>query len=635
MKEQRPFLQMKAKAFSFDEAHRFAMATKSEFFIGKDAGQHFKRTYEPREVEVYPGIKSFDPRYLRFTGKLSDALYDKFPSVILPSGFYDKNAIATNFGELRTVAGYPMSPMTYTPVHNERLRDSLNLAKGFVSERHRKLFQKLIALRYAQHDGTAGKISKLSSSVFPIFTKDMQKKVGHLTNLANHADEVLGLAAKGDLKTLYDKFGALVAYEAVPRWQYDGVKIDTNGLRVTKPREVNDLEYALSEGERGSRFVADKSVFIDGSYVKEHFATRGRTASGLSNSVNAFSTAAFEGLRHYADSTYHMTYKHRGREEITNKFRKFPLVMGLDVTQYDQSFPEWLVDEWISLMPFTDNMKALVTLEMKAPMFFSAVDSISKPIWTGDPLDSSYFNQFKGLPSGIFATSAIGKDFMTWTVLCLFDDYYHDVLENMDKILKWEHPKYALSNMGDDSVLHISDQRFYDMLIMKNETSENGLSPYFIVDMELGIRFVGNVAYSDENDDIQVCGNLGTYFGNMLVPERGLGSAMREFGIYGLLERRNAYCDAPKFYEAEEVFLKLWYDTFGVNWNDGLQDRMKLPANLEGQVISQADLEVYLDSSKLHYKYEANEISPLVLDIVEKRISPEVTDKIMRATLTL
>jgi hypothetical protein len=628
------FYQMKrAKAFSVEEAFSFAKRTRKDFFLGSKSGSHFSRKYKSKDVEVYPDIFSFDPRYINFREKLSTKLRDRFDMNIRSDGFYDSKAIPTNFGELLTVAGVPMSPMTYTPVHNHKLRNDMGLCDGFLSDRHEKIFRELIGARYAEHDGSYGKISKISSSVFPLFSPDMRYKVSHLNLIAENAKQVLELAASGDLTRLYKNFGSLIAYEAVPRSQADGVTFDSKGKPTSKPREVNDLDFALSEGEHGRRFYADKSVFIEGSQIKGHFAQRGRTANGMTNNINAFFTTVFEGYRHYADTTYEATYKHRSRDEILRKFRKHPYVIGLDVKQYDQSIPEWMIDLWVELMPFVDNAKEMLLKMLKAPMFFSSVDDHTEAIWTGDPLDASYFNQWKGLPSGIFATSAIGKDLMTFAVLCLLDDYYHDVLGNVDAILKWKHSKYSISNMGDDSVLHIADKAFYDFLYRKEENDEQGLSEYFKIEVEQGIRFVGNVAYIDNEDKIQVCGDLGTYFTNMLVPERSLGSRHRQFGVFGLLERREVYSDSPSFFEAEEIFLKLWYDTFRSDWREGLVNRMKLPTGFSGSVISQADLEVLLDPSKLHYKYDEAEISSSTLSIIAQGISEKTTEQCMKAIL--
>lgn len=611
--------------FSADQAKTFPFTLKDRLFLGSEAGKVFARGMTNRGVEVFPGIKSDDPLFLLFTTKLAEQLNSKFEKKVLDDGFFDSKAISSNFFELNTVAGYYMDPATYTVIGNTGLRDEMGLSRGFKSKRHEDIFSELIKLRYASHNGERAKISKISNSGFPRFSKSVPYKVEHLNYIVAKREIIKDKFMKHDFNSLCDNFGMVFGKNSVYRGQADSVSKEGERL-LSKKREVNDLEYALSSGKSGKRFVADKSVIVNGNLLNGKFGMRKRTANGMAIPVNLWCSSFFEGYRNYADNTYGMTFKHKTRSSIEDKIGKHKFVFAMDVTQYDQSVPEWLFDKWLSLLPGNDFFKSYVDTLSKCPMYYGGVGQKGEPIWTGDPLNHEYHDQWTGLVSGIFYTSAAGKDFFTWAVLCMIDDFYHDVLGNVDAILKWEDQRYSISNMGDDTLLHTSDVDFFNYLNLLEETSSYGLSPYFKVDREDGLRFVGNVGYRDDSNNIKLCGDIASYFKNMLVPERGLDSKHREFGVYGLVERRNVFMDNPSFNEADEIFMKLFRAVFGINYMQLLGDNMVMPSMILSGVTKQADLEVLLDPSKLHYKYDTSDISSEIVGMIEEKVSEENTE---------
>lgn len=613
--------------FSVEEAKDFPFTHRDSFFLGSEAGKVFSRGMSNRGVEVFPGIKSDSPLNLLFNTKLAEQLSSEFTKVVRDDGFFDENAISTNFYELNTVAGYYMDPATYTVIGNEGLRNDMGLINGFKTKRHKDIFHEFIKLRYAEHNGERAKISKISSSGFPRFSKSLTHKVEHLNYLVDKRETIKDLFLKDDFSSLLNKFGMVFGKNSVYRGQADSVSHNGSKL-VSKPREVNDLLYALTSGKEGRRFTADKSVLVDGNLISGKFGMRKRTANGMAIPVNLWCSAYFEGYRNYADNTYGMTFKHKTRSSIEEKINKYEKVFAMDVTQYDQSVPEWLFDEWLKLLPGNEFFKNYVNKLSKCPMYYGGVGSIGDPVWTGNPLDVKYFDQWTGLVSGIFYTSAAGKDFFTWTVLCLIDDYYKDVLGNVDSILKWEDPRYSISNMGDDTLLHTSDNKFYQHLLLMEETSTTSISPYFKVDKEDGLKFVGNVGYMSQDNEIKLCGDLGSYFKNMIVPERGLDSKHRQYGVYGLMERRSVFMDNPSFAKADEIFMKLFRDTFGINYIQLLQENMVMPSMILDGVTKQADLEVLLDPSKLHYKFDTSDISPEIVGMIEEKVSEKNTELI-------
>jgi hypothetical protein len=622
-----------AKTFTPDEGRSFAKKTKSEFFRFSNAGKAFTRTFRDTDVEIFPGIFSTDPQYMVFVSDLVKRLQSRFKKTVLESGFFDSTAISTNFQELNTVAGVKSKPIGYTLVGNEEFRNEKRLASGFVKSRHELIFREFMELCYDGYNYEAtGQIAKISSSGFPMFTNDVGYKLKHLNILAHNVSDIMVKIGKRDFKGLWTSYklsfcGALSIRSQYDSWLYD------NGTFTPKPRSVIDAEYAMSGGKKGLRFPAEKRVLLNGFLYVGKAANRIRIVSAKPSAYNNMGTSWFEGFRSWTDAKYPETWKHKGRSDILRKAKKYLAVMGLDVTEYDKSFPYWLFEQWINSLPITEEARSFMRFGMLSPTFYSSQGETPDPMWTGDPFDPEYYSQYVGLPSGIFFTSALGKIGFTFAMLCMIDDVTGDVLGNIDAILKHEHPVYAISNMGDDTLLHSNSDELIRRLKDRAEHSEFGMSEYFVVDIEDGVRFLGNVGYIDKSGEINLCGDMATYLGNMLVPERSINSKMRKYGVYGLLERRAAYEDNPSFQEIDGIFQATFAEHYGFNWMDMLMDNVVYPTDENIAVTSFADLEVLLDPSKLFYKYDENDISQSVLETIESNIPMDIANKLRVAFL--
>lgn len=613
-----------------DKARELAKSYK-HYFVGRDGLQQYNRVYTQRPNEVNAGVFAHDPRFLQAIKKFVPLAQKTAPIDLLPTGLFGPTVIGTNFTELFTVSGCPMDPMTYNPSNNESLREELKLCSNFLTPRDVRIFDELIGLRYSEHDGSVGKISKISGSGFPYFSHDIKLKVAHLNYIANNVDRIFSDIRYGKFNSLLKQDGIVLASSSVLRTQAEGGKYE-NGVYIPKERMVNSLEYALSNGVRGSRFPASKRVVIDGIELKDHFAGRARSAYSVPNPINTTFTAAVEGLRHYADNKYEFTYKHRTKDELSDKAAGFKHFLPLDVGQYDQSIPWFMVERWLEKMPFTDAAREVITLLLKAPKFYSAVNSKHDPIFTGDPESLSSYEDWGGLPSGAFLTSMLGKDMFTFAVLTMFDRYYHDVLGNIDSILKGKH-KYAIFNASDDTIIMSKDKDVITFLQTTQDT-KGTMTPYFKVEIENGLKFLGNCGYTDDKGKIKFCSDIGSFLKNSLVPERGIRSKLRKYAMYGLMIRREIFQDHPLFFEMEELWIKSFRDEFKINWYDIIRDNMVMPSVVaEGQILSQSEIEVLLDPSKLYYKVDEKDVSSSILDNIEEKISAENTTKLIKSII--
>lgn len=609
-----------ALARKYGEAYR-------HYFVGQEGALQYNRVYGQRANDVMGGILSTDLPYIRVKKKTVERLQE-FDVDVREDGLFGPTVVGTNWTELLTASGCPMSPMTVNVVDNTVIRTELNLNDKFESNRDELIFEELMMLKYASHDGSLGKISKISGSGFPYFSHNVEHKVQHLNFIARNIDMICDLIIRGDFQTLLVRYGVVLANSSVLRSQAEGGKY-VNGRFVPKERLVNDLEYALSSGQKGKRFVANKSVIKDGQILADTYAARARSAYAVPFPINSAFTAIIEGFRHYADHTYSFTYKHRSRLEMALKARKFKFFLPLDVSQYDQSIPWYLVRKWLDVIPLSDKAKAVVELLLKAPKFYSAVDNTHDPIFTGNPEDIADYKQWGGLPSGAFLTSMLGKDMFTFAVLCMFDRHYHDVVGNIDKILKGDH-HYGLFNTGDDSVLMSNESNIISELrLMQDE--KGSMSEYFKVEIEQGLRYLGNCGYRNEAGEIMFCADISSYLKNMLVPERGVNSKHRLYAYYGMMVRRDAFKDHPLFFKVEEIFQKAFREEYGYDWYAKVQENVVFPSVIsDGESLSQEDIEVLADPYKLYYKYEESDISDRVVSIIQEKISQQNTDLLMK-----
>jgi hypothetical protein len=236
--------------------------------------------------------------------------------------------------------------------------------------------------------------------------------------------------------------------------------------------------------------------------------------------------------------------------------------------------------------------------------------------WMGHPFQIDDYRLQPGLPSGIPPNPDFGKYFMTATYLCLFDDYFGDVLETgVDVILRGDHPLYGLLNMGDDSVVLSNDSKFVRELMQKLE-DEAQVSPYFQLEKEDAVAFLGNVFYRDDREDLKLSPNIASFINNWFAPEISTTHVKREFWPVGWMERQQFYMQSPSFQDAWEIMVKHFYDTWHVHpdlYASKAKDRMRVPAF---PVTSEVDRIVLEDPSKLYYRFDADELSSEILDSI-------------------
>lgn len=544
------------------------------------ANKQINRTIVNASHSIFPevpgkdAIKADSHETLAHHERLSIALTEAFPSTIDEGGFAGSNGIAGDFYAINTVTGVRMSPVSVPLTDNTVIAETLGLARDFKSARHRAIFDSLFDHMFRTVQPANMSIRASASSGLPHCLSDVRLKQEQLVKVARNGRKIAALIRQNKIVELHSEFDVLNGAIMGLREQADTVV--RNGNRwESKERLVNDALYAATGGAEGKRFPADKSFRKGDDIVQNHFAMRLRSIYAAAGWLNYFFTAIFTPLRSHYFSQYEFIWKHRSALDIEYKAQAFAHVVGVDVSQFDQSVQRWILDAWIERMAEVIDDDAIVML--KALMFApfcqpdpevkSDMKAEAKPLFFGDPYDATTWRNCPGLPSGVAPNPDLGKFIMVWTYLCLLDDKYHDVLEfGVDRILKGQHPMYAMLNMGDDNVFLTNDPSFNEWMINQTKTEKY----YVSIGPEDGVAFLGNVFYRDLDGKIKVRPDGVTLVRNWLVPERGLprattkpGFAARSFHALGYFARLDHYQSAPSYGGIRAIWDEHHRNTYG------------------------------------------------------------------------
>jgi hypothetical protein len=596
------------------------------------------RVRSDHNLDLWPGIYSFDPKTIRENAGLGDELSEAIPVDIQDDGSVGPTGVPGNFLGLRTVGGYEISDLSLPMVSNDRNRHEIGLADGPVSSRHADILKKLGKLMFGQWTPATSKIAKISSTGFPDHQKDPDFKIKLFYYVMDNFDKILDIVATGDFERLYQDYDLILAYNLVQRAQVDKVKKE--GDRFTsKDRPYATYEFAASSGARGALLTADKTVTIDGVDYPGHFAMRIRIAYGLAAGLNYAMTAFMSGCRAIYLKKYEYTWKHRTVESMEQKLNKWDHIFATDAPNYDTSFGDWLNLALIDACCFDDRMKILMKHALHAPYYSGPTAKGEKGgIWMGNPFDVDQFKLKYGLPSGVAFNPDAGKFGMTYQYLCIFDDFFHDTLEKMETVLQGDHPEYGMLNMGDDTVGGTNNARFNthvnENLATDDQVKARKFAPYFVLEPETPYVFLGNAIVKRPTGGVKLYPSIPSFFLNWLVPERGVSNKMRMYWPIGWKERKLHYAKAPAFSKAWEIFERRHYDAYGISPDTIATMHEENVRNLNTFNWTDIDREVMENPSKLYYKYSEEDISVEVLDLLTTSIPSEDVERLVYPFIT-
>lgn len=605
----------------YAKLHTMAGKDGLSWAFGNGVSTHNKPLVSRQPREVLPNVYSFDPRFRDFVRKLSYELNDALP-VDLDADKFTRTGIHTNFDRLRTVAGYMMNPMSYTILDNASYRDFLGLRRGYTPVQ-REIAKNVWRIIFSQYRGAPVKVAKKSTSGPRRNTSDHVWKVDFAIWVyeSGNFERVLDCVDKNDWLTLADEFETLYMMYIQKRDQ-----VDTPG----KPRQVFDLDYALSNGARGKEFDADKKVVIEGQEWADFSATRARVVHAgpwvINCILSIISTGTMAAMFDRFPNVFHINTPEQIEALVNGNY-----VYCGDVKEYDRSMdrdaievPHEVAEEF-----WDPRMIKSSRLLYFSPYYARPLDmNGTRGVWVGDPRKMQE-QVVAGNRSGHAWTSMIAKGNKFIETLFIFHEMGLKVVGNELQFLEGRGPINVINN-GDDEVIYTPNA---DLMARFKKIRGDASKGHYIVSQEDGAVYSGMMLMLVDPILLtyKATPRLHTGFEKLYCPERSIGGNFRPYWYIGVLERLNKRDVHPKGTVAWEIHDRLFHDMlaphFGTLHSMIVNAEQETP--LDYDALNQADREVLEDPDKIHYKYSDDEVSDVIMDKIVTRIPVEKFEHIL------
>lgn len=573
--------------------------------FGNGVGSHNKPLVSRRALEVLPGMYSFDPLYLQFMQRFSHDLNDALPISMDENKFSD-TGIHTTFDRLRTVPGYMMNPMSYTMQNNASYRAELGLKPGY-NELQRKIAIEVWELVWSEYKPSPVKITKKSAGGPRRNTSDHEWKQDFALFLfqSDRFETMLDAVDRDDWLTLANDFEMLFMMYIQKRDQ-----VDTPG----KARQVFDLLFAQTNGEKGHSMDADKTVKIEGTVWDDFSATRARVIHAGPWVINCFlsivATGTMQSLFDRFPQTWHVNTPEQIKAVIDGS-----LIWCGDVKEYDRSMPKEAIDVAHETMAqFWDHRIAKASLNLYYSPYYSRPLELDgkRGQMFGDPRLLGH-QVICGNRSGHAMTSLMAKVNKVIETLYIFQIMGMSVVGNCKSFLL-NREACGVVNNGDDEITHTKS----DALMAKfKEVRANPEHCVYIVEAEDGQVYSGMVLRVEKFGDkiYHPTPRLATTFEKIYCPERPVGGMFRPYWYIGVTERINARDLHPSGATAWEIHDKLFTDMLAPRFGTlyGMLADAVMHAPIRFYDLTTADRDVLERPERIHYKYKDGEISEQVL----------------------
>jgi hypothetical protein len=505
------------------------------------------------------------------------------------------------------------------PVFNNMKRVEQQGLRTTLDPRDRPWVNEVIRLFFGAAAPCNLHIRKKASSGEPFFTNDIQyKKLGTLKILKNF-DNYLSLTttnSKSDLEKAFIDYHSLFIFSINERQQPNAVVKAKDGTFSSKPRYFPTIEEAIS-GNYIERLVADMTVTDPGGVrIPGHFAMRRRPVFGYCALPNYAMTAVMGCHRKVYLDRFAFTYKARDDRDKEDKISRFKYTVGSDVKTMDQLVPAWFFDTlYEELHKYWDDRLVLLLQRMMQspyivpPPWRNTPDDYN-PVFGGSPLDPTNFKSRVGLPSGIFINPDIGKLWMTIVYLLLFrDSGALTTIGEIEPFLQGKNPNHALLDMSDDACMLTNVSSVRDRLA-------DAKSPYAGLQPETPVVFLGSVFCERDGRKVSVP-NPVTYLVNALVREDSIDRIDPVRHAEGVLARMQQYSSTPVFRDLNQVYEN------AVRKHLGVSPTLIARQMAKRQAFSDMDALVIANPHYLHYRVDAADVSPEVLDSLVATIPHE------------
>jgi hypothetical protein len=481
----------------------------------------------------------------------------------------------------------------------------------------RELIRTMMGKRWEPKTGYA--ISTKSKSGLTKNTYDIDEKFESFRYLTANLPDVAKLIREGNLEKLAERHDIVLAYLIMRRNQNDSVR--ENG-----PKDRSALSIGQACGFEEGELIAGRSIAESDKFYR----TRSRPVYSGPGAVNYLLASLLQPMRDHYLSEYAFTWKHRSAEDIERKVDGYN-VLGVDATQFDQNFKteaaEIIFDEWSQM--YDRDVIDLMRIMWYAPVFCpSPVDGdLTQWAWIGDPLDIDDFKLNRGLPSGISYNPDFGKIWGTAYILFMLDDMTGDVLEfGVHRILKGEHPTYAILNQGDDALFLFKSMELRNLLKERLESGE--ASPYIDLDIEDPVTFLGWVLTSNGRG-YRVVPNIQSMVLNFAGNEHPIGHPRdkvghrRHWGL-GVESWPTVFGVCPEYKKVRRILELVTKEILGKTVSEFAKPyamESKKVLNLSGLNLDEARL--LENPSRRFYSVDMDKVRQPIVDTLIRTISPD------------
>jgi len=572
-----------------------------------DARQIRDDVYLDRAKSSEYYLYSMDKEALLIKEELAEIYTREFPASFDAEGFAGANGVPSDFYNLRNISGYGMDPLPIPVSDNADLIQANKLANN-IRPQDVPWLKELMRLFFGNAAPANLHIRKQASSGFPYFTNDVQyKKLAAFRIIENCDDFLKDVTGKrAGLARCLEMYDTLLIASINERQQPNRIVLK-DGKFTSKPRTA-PTELEAREGSYSGKTMADMNVYNQhGQLIEGHFAMRRRDVFGMSGPANYFLTAVVGCNREIYLNRFEFTYKTRDRLDKERKIAKYKYVVGSDVKTMDKMIPRWFTEFMFNELNlyWDERVVELARRMFQSPYVvpppWRETAAEYNPVFGGDPLEPTSFNQHVGLPSGIAINPDVGKLWMTFVYTIL----YRDVgalfsPADLEPLLQGRNRDHALLDMSDDAAF-LTNIHYVAQKLMK------ATSPYVVLEPEQPVIYLGDV-FCKENGERKAYPNPVTYVVNALCREDSIDRQDPVAYAEGVLARYHTYSASPIFRDLNKIYEEVVMKHIGVNPIVIARGLARMHR------FTDIDAMVRADPNVLYYKVDPKDVSPDLLD---------------------
>lgn len=552
-----------------------------------------KRVYRPqyhRYSEVYPDVYANDRRMLITTERWTEALRASEWQPETDANGLSVNFLTGGYDRLLSVSVHKKLPMSIGMEDNSELRKGQEVVE--VDERFKQIMDLVGKILYSRKRPASARFRREASTSIPDFSVGSASKQRDL-NLAMRY--LLGSAPITPVSLL--TAGLYPTYIIVNRFQDD-----------------------LPGKERYS-WTGFERVKVDASTpYSGHHGMRVRTAYAMSGTVSYIQTALMAEQREFYLNRFEFTYKHRTPDHVAAKLNRFKNLVGIDVTQFDQSVSAEHLSGFCDQLDryWHPRAAALARLTLGGPSISACPFEAGKEDrWAavGDPFEIDSYALTKGLPSGHPLNPDIGKFVMTCEILYRIDQLDPTALNRVEEILNGSHNLFGFVNSADDNLLMFNNEQHLEDFFKTKGTLQ--------LDREKVAVFLG-VVYGKRRGLVVGLPNLTSDGVRWNVPEQSIGrdaDGRRPFFQTAFFERSYHYDEHFRYPDWIKVRNEAFRQGFGVTPDELIKGRRE--PIVDQRARTYADRMFLLNPSSIYYKLDIDDLSPDLAQEFAMRLAPE------------